>query len=233
MGWLGLNAHHNIDFRAGPFGAAGFVMYNGGEFKSNATTTELQRSISVNGLAANLELLWNWGRTTNDVVSLEGMMSTGDSNPNDGKYTSAFTMNYYGLPGAVWFNHRTFILFPFTSTVNNYTGAVTDISNQGYGLRAAIATAAVDLVPNKLNLRVGAAHAQSAVTPVTFADSTKGRGRVIGTEVNAQLVLQIRFLMNVGLHAAYMFKGDFYDGETSRVKQNPVALFTTFTWYAF
>ena len=38
----------------------------------------------------------------------------------------------YGLPGAVWFNHKTLLLFPFTSTVNNYTGAVTDISNQGY-----------------------------------------------------------------------------------------------------
>jgi hypothetical protein len=34
----------------------------------------------------------------------------------------------------VWFNHKTLILFPFTQTVSNYTGAVTDISNQGYGL---------------------------------------------------------------------------------------------------
>ena len=70
------------------------------------------------------------------------MFTTGDNNLSDDRYTGAFTLNQYGLPGAVWFNHKMLILFPFTSTANNYTGAVTDISNQGYGLRAGIATGA-------------------------------------------------------------------------------------------
>jgi hypothetical protein len=138
----------------------------------------------------------------------------------------------YGLPGAVWFNHRTLLLFPFTSTANNYTGAVTDISNQGYGLRAAIATGAMDLIPNKLNLKLGTAVATSDVTPPDWPDATEPRGRFIGTEINAELKYHIRYLMTVGLHTGYMFKGSFYDG-AERVTSNPFAAFTTFTWYAF
>jgi hypothetical protein len=233
VGWFGINGHHNIDYRAGPYAASGFVMYNGGRFTSNQPDTLLNKHIDVSGLAANLELGWRWGGAAGDLVTLEGMLSSGDKDPTDAKYTGPFTLNYYGLPGAVWFNHKTLILFPFTSTVNNYTGAVTDISNQGYGLRAVIATAAVDLVPSTVNLRLGVAHAQSAVTPITFAESTRGRGKIIGTEVNAELRWQVRYLMTLGLHVGAMLKGDFYAGETSKVTTNPWAAFTTFTWYAF
>jgi hypothetical protein len=38
--------------------------------------------------------------------------------------------------------------------------------------------------------------------------------------------------MTVGLHGAYLFKGNFYDG-VARVPASPWALFTTFTWYGF
>ncbi|HLM47222.1 MAG TPA: hypothetical protein VK458_25365 [Myxococcaceae bacterium] len=229
--WLGANFNHNIDFRTGPFGASGFVMYNGGRYRSNRPGTTLNRQVDINGLSANLELLYNFGRTANDLVTLEGMFSTGDENPTDNRYTSAFTFNHYGLPGAVWFNHKMLILFPFTSTVNNYTGAVTDISNQGFGLQTVLATGAYDLIPNKLNLKLGVGHARSSVDPT---ENTPGvaRGRVIGTELNAELRYTIRYLMTVGLHGGYMIRGDFYNGNP-RVTANPWAAFTTFTWYAF
>ena len=58
------------------------------------------------------------------------------------------------------------------------------------------------------------------------------RGRVIGTEINAELRYTIRYLMTVGLHGGYMFRGNFYDGNP-RVTSNPWAAFSTFTWYAF
>ncbi|WPB76816.1 hypothetical protein KYC5002_48550 [Archangium violaceum] len=229
--WLGANFNHNIDFRTGPFGASGFVMYNAGRFRSNRPDTTLNRQVDISGLSANLELLYNFGRTSNDLVTLEGMFSTGDSDLRDGRYTSAFTFNEYGLPGAVWFNHKMLILFPFTSTVNNYTGAVTDISNQGFGLQSVVATGAYDLIPNKLNLKLGVGHARSSVTP---PENTPGipRGRIIGTEINAELRYTIRYLMTVGLHGGYMFRGAFYNGNP-RVTENPWAAFTTFTWYAF
>lgn len=231
VAWLGANFHHNIDFRTGPFGASGFVMYNLGRYTSDNPETTFQPKVDISGLSANLELLYNFGRTPSDLVTLEGMFSTGDKDLNDGRYTSAFTLNQYGIPGAVWFNHKMLLLFPFTSTANNYTGAVTDISNQGFGLQTVLATAAYDLVPNKLNLKVGAGHAQSSVTP---PENTPGvaRGRVIGTEINAELRYTIRYLMTVGLHGGYMFRGNFYDGNP-RVTSNPWAAFTTFTWYAF
>ena len=229
--WAGAHFNHNIDLRTGPFGASGFLMYNGGSYQSGNPETTLNPEVSISGLSANLELIYNWGRTVNDVVTLEALYTTGDEDLTDGKYKSAFTMNMYGLPGAVWFNHKTLILFPFTSTANNYTGAVADISNQGYGVRAAIATGAMDLIPNKLNLKLGAAMATSDVTPPRWNEEVP-RGRFIGTEVNAELRYTIRYLMTVGLHTGYMFKGDFYDGAT-QVTTNPFAAFTTFTWYAF
>jgi hypothetical protein len=233
VGWLGLNAHHNIDFRTGRFGGTAFVIYNGGRFDTNKPDTVLNRHVAVSGLTADAELLWNHGRTANDVATLEALYSTGDANPGDGTYRGAFTLNYYGLPGAVWFNHRMLLLFPFTSTVNNYTGAVTDISNQGAGLQALLATSAWDLIPNTLNLKVGLGHARSVVRPPGLVGSVTPRGRTLGTEVNAELKYTVRHLMTVGLHAGYMVKGDWYDGESSTITGNPYALFTTLTWYAF
>jgi hypothetical protein len=234
VGWLGAHFHHNIDFRTGRLGASGFLMYNRGRYESSKEDTTLNPAVDVNGLSGNLELLYNYGRTANDLVTLEGLFSTGDENLADGEYTSAFTLNQYGLPGAVWFNHKMLILFPFTSTANNYTGAVTDISNQGYGLQTLLATAAYDLVPNTLNLKVGAGVATSGVTPPPYADNAEqvARGRLLGTELNVELKYHIRYLMTVGLHAGYLFRGDFYKGNP-RVRTNPWAAFSTFTWYAF
>lgn len=229
--WAGAHFNHNIDFRLGRFGASGFLMYNGGSYTSANPETTLNPQVDISGLSANAELLYNWGRTPNDVVTLEGLYTTGDEDLNDGKYKGAFTLNQYGLPGAVWFNHKTLILFPFTSTANNYTGAVTDISNQGYGLRAAILTGAMDLIPNKLNLKLGTALASSDVVAPRWDENIR-RGRFIGAEVNAELKYHLRYLMTVGLHTGYMFKGSFYDG-APRVTKNPYAAFTTFTWYAF
>ncbi len=231
VNYVGANFHHNLDFRTSRFAASGFVMYNRGTFTSTKDNTELNPAVQVDGLGANLELAWNYGRTAGDVISLEGMYSTGDSDPNDGKYSSPFTTNFYGLPGAVWFNHKTLLLFPFTSTVSNYTGAVTDISNQGFGLQAGILSAAYDLIPNKLNLKLGGAFAQAGATPPELTAGVL-RGRTIGTEINAEIKYHIRYLMTVGLHGGYMFKGDFYNGSES-VRAHPYALFTTFTWYGF
>ncbi|MFP2926127.1 hypothetical protein ACLESO_13080 [Pyxidicoccus sp. 3LG] len=229
--WVGANFNHNIDFRMGRLGASGFVMYNGGKYTSDDPERSALDELNISGLAANLELMYQWGRGPADVVTLEGMFSTGDNNLGDEDYTGAFTLNQYGLPGAVWFNHKMLILFPFTSTVNNYTGAVTDISNQGYGLRAGIASAAWDIVPNKLNLKMAVGTANSGADPAPWNPEVR-RGRYIGTEVNAELRYHIRYLMTAGLHAGYLFRGSFYDGSPT-VQTNPFAVFTTFTWYAF
>jgi hypothetical protein len=229
--WVGAHFNHNIDFRTGRLGASGFVMYNGGKYTSDDPETSVLDTLSISGLSANLEMMYQWGRGPADVLTLEGMFTTGDSNTQDDHYTGAFTLNQYGIPGAVWFNHKMLILFPFTSTVNNYSGAVSDISNQGFGLRAGMATAAWDIVPNKLNLKVGTGIANAGATPPRWNPDVR-RGRFIGTEVNAELRYHIRYLMTAGLHAGYLIRGSFYDGAPT-VRSNPWAAFTTFTWYAF
>ena len=231
--WLGVNGQHNLDFRAGRLGASGFFMYNLGRYESKATTTALNEEVKISGFGADLEVLYNYGRNANEVLTLEAILSNGDDDPLDDSYTGPFTLNYYGLPGAVFFNHRLLLLMPFTSTVGNYTGAVTDISNQGSGLLALVASASRDLIPNKLNLKLGVGHGQAWAKPAAYAGSTQGRGKTLGTEVNAELKYTYKFLMTFGLHAGYMFAGDWFDGETSRIKHNPYAVFTTLTWYAF
>lgn len=229
--FIGANFHHNINFTTSDFSASGFVMVNEGKYVTTKNDSQAQPSVKIFGAAANLELAYNWGRSNNDVISIEGMFTTGDPDPNDDRYSSVFTMNQYGLPGAVWFNHKTLILFPFTNTVSNYTGAVVDISNQGYGLLAGILAARYDLIRDKLNLKVGGAYAQSTVRPQP-SDLGIERGRTVGAEINLELTYQIRYLMNVGLHGAYMFVGNFFDANPE-VLSNPWAAFTTFTWYAF
>jgi hypothetical protein len=229
--YVGFNFHHNIKFNAGPLAASGFVMYNGGSFESKKEDTQRLKEVKVSGLAANLELLYNFGKTRDDVATAEVMYSTGDSDPNDDRYSSPFTMNFYGLPGAVWFNHKSLLLFPFTTTVGNYTGAVVDIANQGFGLFAAVVTGAYDVIPYKLNVKLGYAVASCSANP---PDLTQGvdRGRYIGSEINAEVRYHIRYLMTIGLHGAYMIRGSFYDGN-DEVTANPYAFFTSFTWYAF
>jgi hypothetical protein len=229
--YLGFNFHHNIKFHTGPFAASGFLMYNFGGFRSSKEDTQLNEKVRIQGVAANAELLYNFGKTPDDLITLEGMFASGDSDPNDDEYSSPFTMNFYGLPGAVWFNHRSLLLFPFTSTVSNYTGAVTDIANQGFGLISGILTGSYDVIPYRLNLKVGYAFGMAAADPPELTDGVE-RGRYIGSEINAEVRYHIRYLMTVGLHGAYMFRGGFYDGN-EQVTADPWAFFTTFTWYAF
>lgn len=229
--FFGLNFHHNLGFNTSDFAASGYLMGNVGRYIATKYGKGDLDKVDIAGVAANLELKYNIGQTLGDIVTLEGIMTTGDSDPNDDVYSSAFTMNNYGLPGATWFNHKTLILFPFTSTVSNYTGAITDISNQGYGLLGGIATAAYDIVPNKLNLKLGAAYAQSFAKPPKTKTGVV-RGNTVGAEVNAELRYHIRYLMTVGLHAGYMVPGNFYNGNTF-IEGNPWAGFASFTWYGF
>ncbi len=231
VSFFGFNFNHNLNFFHGPIAASGFVMTNFGRYESTKMNTTNPRTLDIAGVGANLEVQYNWGTSSNDVISLEGFYTSGDSNPGDGTYTGVFTMNTYGLPGAVWFNHKTLLLFPFTSTVNNYTGAVTDISNQGYGMTAGILAANWDIIPNTLLFKVGTAAAWANAVPGD-ALASPGQGTFIGAEVNAEVKWTIRYLMTVGLHGAYLFKGDFYNGVT-RVAASPWAMFTTFTWYGF
>ena len=229
--WVGVNFNHNADFRTGDLAVTGYAIANFGRFESQKAGTTLNKDLAIAGFAADLELAYNHGKGLGDVVTLEGLFTSGDDDVKDAEYDGVFTLNHYGLPGAVWFDHKTLLLFPFTSTVSNYTGAVTDISNQGYGLQAAILTGAQDLIPEVLNLKLGVAAARSSATPPPGVFNLQ-RGRTIGAEFNAELKWNVRYLMTIGLHAGYLAVGDFFDAVPT-VDANPWAAFSTFTWYGF
>ena len=229
--WVGVNFNHNADFRTGDLAVTGYAIANFGRFESQKAGTTLNKDLAIAGFAADLELAYNHGKGLGDVITLEGLFTSGDDDVKDAEYDGVFTLNHYGLPGAVWFDHKTLLLFPFTSTVSNYTGAVTDISNQGYGLQAAILTGAQDLIPEVLNLKLGVAAARSSATPPPGVFNLQ-RGRTIGAEFNAELKWNVRYLMTIGLHAGYLAVGDFFDAVPT-VDANPWAAFSTFTWYGF
>ncbi len=229
--YVGLNAQHNLDFHTGRLAASGFVMLNVGSFESEKDDTQRLEKVDLMGVSANAEVVYKWGRTAGDRVKLQALWARGDDDLSDDEFKAPFTLNDYGLPGAVWFDHEMLLLFPFTSTVSNYSGAVTDISNQGYGLTTALAVGAWDIVPDRLNLKLGAGWAMANEDPPAREDG-RDPGKQMGVELNAELRWHLRYLMTVGLHGGYLLKGAFYDDNT-QVEDDPWAVFTTFTWYAF
>jgi hypothetical protein len=229
VGYAGLNFHYNLDFAAGPWAASGFAMLNAGRFRSTAPGDGMMPRVDILGLASNLSVTWRYGRHPADRVELTGLLVSGDTDPADERYGSVITLNHYGLPGALWFDHGTLILFPFVQTISNYTGAVTDLSNRGHGLATAIAAASYELVPRRLSVKLGGAYAQAMAAPRGEAGAMQG-GRHIGTELNAELSGRLSASMQSGLHAGVLFAGDLYDGNPD-MATDPFAVFTTFSWF--
>ena len=82
-------------------------------------------------------------------------------------------------------------------------------------------------------------------TGVYILKDAKGRSMYVGKAKNLRARIrsyfakgedaqrpQIRYLMNIGLHAATMVPGSFFNGN-EQVRSNPWAFFTTYTWYGF
>jgi hypothetical protein len=66
-----------------------------------------------------------------------------------------------------------------------------------------------------------------------------GVGRFIGAELNAELKYTLALFLDLGVSAAYMFNGDFYDSALTRPAalstrpQNPWVVFGTVSWLMF
>ncbi|MEL6182710.1 MAG: hypothetical protein AAFS10_27375, partial [Myxococcota bacterium] len=130
-------------------------------------------------------------------------------------------------------SHGAYLLFPHVNVVNRFYGAVTDLSNQGYGVSAAFLNASTDLIRNTLIFKLGGAAATSTVAP-------EGGGNLIGVEGNARLTWQLGPLLALEGHAAYMTPGDFFDSpdvvEGVEEDGRPADAWTTFAtlrWLLF
>jgi hypothetical protein len=91
------------------------------------------------------------------------------------------TGNTWGAPGAIFISSGTFLLMPHGNVINRYTPAIADLSNMGYGMSFASATASKGLIPNKLIGKVGGGFAMSNAEP-------QAGGKNIGTEANFSLI---------------------------------------------
>ncbi len=225
--WLGVPFFGNPLLDQGRFGYNGFVFTTLGNVAVSGAP-----DVSVMGFAANARLAYKYGRTTNDLVALDGIYTTGDDNGvSDNKYSGVLTGNNWTSPGAVYFSHGLYLLFPHANVVNRYYGAVCDIQNIGYGVAGGSIIASHDLVPNKLMVKAGLGGAMANAHP-------KGGGSYIGTEVNANIRYTLKVYMDLELHAAYLKLGGFYDSSTvnggmSVRPKDPWTVFATLKWIMF
>ncbi|MCM8820007.1 MAG: hypothetical protein NC925_04335 [Candidatus Omnitrophica bacterium] len=191
MNWFGFNFHHNINFFTSRWAANGFIMINKGRYENTniqyptisgqtiktfgigPVNPSTNWFVEVDGISFNFELQYQYGKradtTGGDKITFEYLYTQGDNDPKDEKYTGAFTMNYYGLPGTTWVSHKALVLFPFGEAISHFSGAITDISNRGYGTKAFIIAFYYDIIPNKLNIKFGYARATAnAPQEVTY-----------------------------------------------------------------
>jgi len=237
--WTGVHFSRNSDMMMDRLIVSGFVNGNFGRALVQGSDDTWSTGADIAGFAANSRIAYRYGQTTNDLVSLEGIFTSGDKNAlSDGKYNGVVTGNTWGTPAGLLIGTGAYLLFPHGNVVNRYMAAVTDLSNMGYGLSALVFNARHDFIPNRFGGKIGAAKGFSNVAPA-------GGGKDIGTELNAAIEYTFGPYMSLGVHAAYMWLGNFYDsndasygydvnGSYTDVRPvNPWTAFISFKWLMF
>lgn len=236
IAWLGTFFSRNPDFMMDRLLLTGFFNYNIGKVSVNKVGWE--DGVNVAGFGLNLRAAYRFGQTINDFVSVDYVYSSGDADgTDDGVYNGVITGNTWGLPASIFISSGAYLLFPHANVVNRFTPAVSDLSNMGYGLNAFTINAQHDIIPHKLNVKIGAAQGFSNIIP-------QNGGSNMGTEINAALKYQLGAFMSVELHAANLWLGDFYDSNDSNYSSdingsytqrppNPWTAFLVYKWLLF
>jgi hypothetical protein len=236
IAWLGTFFSRNPDFIMDRFQLSGFFNYNLG--KVNVVQEGWENGVDVGGFGLIARGAYRYGQTVNDYVSVDYVYSSGDANGiSDGKFTGVITGNTWGLPASIFISSGAYLLFPHANVVNRFTPAVADLSNMGYGLNAFTINAHRDVIPHKLNVKIGAAQGFSNVIP-------EDGGANIGTEINAAIKYKLGVFMSLELHAANMWLGDFYNsnddtyssdinGSYDERPPSPWTVFVVYKWLLF
>lgn len=229
--WLGGFFSKNENMYDSRIFLSGFINTNLGNIKQDAGAG-YKKTVSIAGVAANLRGGYRYGQTPNDAVTLDLLFSSGnEKNIEDGKYSGVITGNTWGAPVGLMIGTGAYLVFPHGNVVNRYTGAVTDLSNMGYGLTGGTLNVGYDIIPNKLHSKIGGAMAVSNTKP-------SGGGNFIGWEVNGKLVYDLGAFLSLEAHAAYMGLGDFYksplvNGDIDGKPDNPWTAFVGLRWLIF
>ncbi|MCA9655193.1 MAG: hypothetical protein H6712_00125 [Myxococcales bacterium] len=204
--WTGADASYNPLLTAGWWGASAYVVGNFGRMLAEdpERPDHYDELFKVRGVAANARVALRYGRTPHDMVSLESAYTSGDADGiTDGVYNGVITGNTWGAPGALMTSHGAYLLMPHAYVVNRFYAAVTDPSNLGFGLWSANLNASYDIVPNKLEVKVGGAVARSNIKPLAGE-------RFIGGELNGRITWRLRPLVAIEAHAAHLWLGGFF-----------------------
>ncbi len=203
IAWLGAFFSRNPDFIMDRVQLAGFFNYNLG--KVNVNQAGWENGVDVGGFGLMLRAAYRYGQTVNDYVSADFVYSSGDKNGiTDGKFSGVITGNTWGLPASIFISSGSYLLFPHANVVNRFTPAVADLSNMGYGINAITINAHHDIIPHKLNVKIGGAQGFSNVIP-------ENGGANLGTELNAAVKYKLGVFMSLEFHAANLWLGEFYD----------------------
>ena len=236
--WLGTFFSHNADRMMGRFFGGGFFNYNFGK-ADVSYSGNWETGADISGYGANLNGGYRYGQTTNDVITFDFIYASGDDNAlEDKKYSGVLTGNMWASPGNVFIGSGAYLLFPHGNVVNRFTPLVSDFSNMGYGLMGGTVNASYDVIPHKLNTKIGGAYAMSVAKP-------EGGGANLGTELNAKVSYNFGPFMSIGVHGAYVWLGDFYDSSDDTYGSdvngvynddrplNPWTAFIVFKWLMF
>lgn len=231
VAWLGTYFDYNLSQMADNWFLSGYLNYNLGRTQLNAGD-DWGKGPTIGGLGANLRGGYRYGQTPNDAIYVDAMFTSGDDNgTTDGKYSGVMTGNTWGTPAGLNVSSGAYLLFPHANVVNRYVAAITDISNMGLGLVGGTLNLSRDFIPYKLNGKVGLASA------ISNAEPAQG-GRFMGVEGNFKIGYTLGTFMELELHAAQLWLGDFYDspavngGETER-PANPFTTLLVFKWLMF
>ncbi|MCH8568777.1 MAG: hypothetical protein LAT67_10955 [Balneolales bacterium] len=228
--WFGTNLNYNRNFVNGPLAFDAFAIANAGNIRP--VDEAAGGDISVLGASFNASASYRYGMTNNDRVWVEGLFTTGEQNPgSDGSLNSVLTGNVWGSPVGIYSAHRALLLFPDPQVVNRYYSMVHDISNMGLGVTGGSLNVMRDLIPHRFSAKAGAAVAYSNYT-------LPGGGNHVGTEVNGELKYNLQVFLTLGLSAAYVWTGDFYDAPRATsnpefMPSNPWVAFLTLSWLMF
>ena len=228
--WLGTHWNYNPEFNLGRFSFNGYLNSNFGTVKTKRNGT-YSKANDVLGFAANIRTGYRYGQTSNDIMVADLIYTSGDEDLMDDEYNGVLTGNMWGSPGAIFISHGAYLLYPHGNVVNRFISAINDISNLGLGQIGGTINLHKDVIPNKFNAKIGFAMAQSIYEP-------EDGGTSIGYELNGKISYQTAVFMNIELHSAYLWLGNFYDskevnGGVIKKPKNPYTLFMVFKWLLF
>ena len=229
--WLGTFGNYNPEYTLGRLSLNMFFVANLGTVQTKQVSS-YQKAVDVFGFSGNFRAGYRYGQTSNDVISVDVIYASGDEDGLDDEvYNGVITSNYYGSPGNIFIGTGSYLLYSHGNVVNRFYSAIPDLSNIGYGQLGGVLNLSKSFIPHKFWGKVGAAYARSIFAP-------KGGGNSVGAEINGMISYAPAIFMNIELHGAYLWLGDFYDSglvnsNSSKRPENAYTLFMVFKWLLF